>query len=64
MRQRRGCRYWLKLLSVGVIGGLLLTYLGFLIINAEILMQPAAERSDRTQLEDGFEYEGLTMRTV
>ncbi|MBP7687065.1 MAG: hypothetical protein KA765_04130 [Thermoflexales bacterium] len=44
MRQHRGCRYWLKLLSVGVIGGLLLAYLGFLIINAEILIQAGAAR--------------------
>jgi len=63
-RRRRGCRYWLKLLSVGVIGGLLLAYLGFLIINAEVLMQPAAARLDHTPLDDGFAYEDLTLKTV
>ena len=40
-RKPRGCRYWLKLLSVGLIGGLLLAYLGFLILNAEAYLQSA-----------------------
>lgn len=62
--QLHGCRYWLKLLSVGLIGGLLLAYLGFLIINAEILLRPASAPIDHTPLDAGFAYEDLTLKTV
>ncbi len=62
-RQPRGCRYWLKLLSVGLFGGLLLAYLGYVILIAEEYMQPAPTLIDRTPLDDGFAYEGLTLKT-
>ncbi|MBI5563310.1 MAG: alpha/beta fold hydrolase [Chloroflexi bacterium] len=62
--RRRGGRYWFKLLSVGVIGGLVLAYLGFLILSVEVLMQPAPFAIDRTPLDDGFTYEDLTLKTA
>jgi uncharacterized protein len=60
----RGCRYWLKLLSVGLIGGVVLAYLGYLILNAEMFMRPAPYSIDHTPLDDGFAYEDLTLKTV
>jgi uncharacterized protein len=62
--QPRGCRYWLKLLSVGLIGGVLLAYLGYLILNAEMYMQPASAPIDHTPRDDGFAYGDLTLKTV
>ncbi len=59
----RGCRYWFKLLSVGLIGGLLLVYLGYVILIAEEYMQPAPALIDRTPRDDGFVYEDLTLKT-
>ncbi len=64
MRQRRGCRYWLKLLSVGLIGGLLLAYLGYVLLSAEAYMQPAPYAIDHTPLDDGFAYEDVTLKTI
>lgn len=61
--RRRGCRYWIKLLSVGVIGGLLLAYLGYLILNVEMLLQPASVPIDHTPRDDGFAYEDVVLKT-
>jgi pimeloyl-ACP methyl ester carboxylesterase len=63
-RKPRGCRYWLKLLSVGLIGGLLLAYLGFLILNAEAYLQSAPSAIDRDPRDDGFAHEDLMLKTV
>lgn len=63
-RHRRGCRYWIKLLSVGVIGGLILAYLGYLAIAVEATLKPAPAPIDHTPLDDGFAYEDLTLETV
>ena len=41
LRKRRGCKYWIKLLSVGLFGGVLLAYLGYLVISVEAMIQPA-----------------------
>ena len=41
MTTKRGCRYWFKLLAVGLIGGLLIAYFGYVILSAEAFMQPA-----------------------
>jgi uncharacterized protein len=60
----RGCRYWLKLLSVGMIGGVVLAYLGYLILNAEMYLWPASAPINHTPRDDGFAYEDLTLKTV
>ncbi len=62
--RRRGCRYWIKLLSVGVIGGLLLAYAGLVILTTESYLRPVPYTIDHTPLDDGFAYEALTLKTV
>ncbi len=41
LSKRRGCRYWLNLRIVGVIGSLLIGYVAFVIFSAEMLIRPA-----------------------
>lgn len=62
--RRRGCRYWFKLLSVGVIGGLMCAYLGLLGIAVEATLAPAPSKIDRTPRADGFAYEDPTLQTT
>jgi dienelactone hydrolase len=64
LSKRRGCRYWLKLLIVGVIGGLLIGYLGYVIVAAEAYAQPAhASLGGITPLDRGLAYEDVTLTT-
>ncbi len=59
--RRRGCRYWFKLLSVGLIGGLLVAYLSYIVLSVEALMQPAHRSIDVTPANAGLAYENVTL---
>jgi pimeloyl-ACP methyl ester carboxylesterase len=62
--KRRGCRYWLKLLSFGVISGLALGYLIFVLMVAEQYVQPAhASLGGVTPADRGLAYENVTLTT-
>ncbi len=64
LSKRRGCRYWLKLLIVGVIGGLLIGYVGYVIVAAEMYAQPAhASLGGITPRDKGLAYEDVTLTT-
>ena len=64
LSKRRGCRYWLKLLIVGVIGGLSIGYVAFVLISAEMLIQPAhASLGGVTPADRGLAYEDVTLAT-
>ncbi len=64
MMRRRGCRYWLKLLSVGVSGGLLIGYLAWVISAAEMYAQPArTSLGGVTPGARGLAYEDVTLLT-
>ena len=62
LRKRRGCKYWIKLLSVGLFGGVLLAYLGYLVISVEAMIQPArASICCETPGDLGLKYETITL---
>ncbi len=62
--KRRGCRYWFKLLIVGVIGGLLIGYVGYVIVSAETYAQPAhVSLGGVTPRDKGLVYEDVTLTT-
>ncbi len=64
LSKRRGCRYWLKLLIVGVIGGLLIGYIGYVIVTAEMYAQPAqVSLGGVTPRDRGLAYEDVTLTT-
>ncbi len=64
MIRRRGCRYWLNLLIVGVIGGLLIGYVAFVIFSAEMLIQPAhTSLGGITPADRGLTYEDVVLTT-
>ena len=61
---RRGCRYWFKLLIVGLIGGLLIGYVAYVIMAAEMYAQPAqTSLGGVTPGEKGLVYEDVTLIT-
>src|SRR5512136_1761328 len=65
LSKRRGCRYWLKLLIVGMIGGLLIGYVGYVIVSAEMYAQPArASLGGVTPRDRGLAYEDVTLTTA
>jgi dipeptidyl aminopeptidase/acylaminoacyl peptidase len=65
LSKRRGCRYWLKLLIVGAIGGLLIGYVGYVIVAAEMYAQPARlSLGGVTPRDKGLTYEEVTLTTV
>jgi len=39
--QRRGCGYWFKLLLVGLVGGLIMLYAGYIVLWVNATLQPA-----------------------
>ena len=62
--RRRGCLYWLKLLIVGVVGGLTIGYVAFVFISAEMLIQPAhTTLGGITPADRGLTYENVTLAT-
>lgn len=64
LAKRRGCRYWLKLLIVGVIGGLFISYWGYVIIATEAYAQPAqTSLGGVTPADKGLAYEEVTLTT-
>ena len=64
MIRRRGCRYWLKLLIVGVVGGLLIGYVAYVISAAEMYAQPAqTSPGGVTPGNKGLAYEDVTLLT-
>lgn len=60
--RRRGCRYWFRLLSVGLIGGLLIAYFGYVILSVEAFMQPAHRPIG--DLAPSVAYENITLSTT
>ncbi|HTP09248.1 MAG TPA: alpha/beta hydrolase, partial [Anaerolineae bacterium] len=64
LSKRRGCWYWLKLLSFGVIGGLLIGYLIFVLSAAEQYTQPARiSLGGVTPADHGLTYEDVILTT-
>jgi pimeloyl-ACP methyl ester carboxylesterase len=62
--RQRGCRYWFKLLTVGLIGGVLLAYVVYILIAVDAFMQPAhASICCKTPADDGLAYEEVTLTT-
>ncbi len=62
--KRRGCHYWLKLLIVGAIGGLLIGYAAYIILAAESMLQPAhASLGGITPADRGLAYEDVVLTT-
>jgi pimeloyl-ACP methyl ester carboxylesterase len=62
--KRRGCRYWLKLLIAGVIGGLSIGYVAYVIMAAEMYAQPArTSLGGVTPRDQGLAYEDVTLTT-
>jgi hypothetical protein len=58
-RKKRGCLYWLKLLLVGTIGGLILAYIAYFPIWADIMARPnPSEPCCTTPADQGFLYVG------
>ncbi|HSD83184.1 MAG TPA: alpha/beta fold hydrolase [Anaerolineae bacterium] len=65
LSKRRGCRYWLKLLIVGAIGGLVIGYVGYVIVAAEMYAQPArVSLGGITPRDKGLSYEDVTLTTA
>ncbi len=63
--KRRGCRYWLKLLIVGAIGGLLIGYVAYVISAAEMYARPArVSLGGVTPRDKGLAYEDVTLTTA
>jgi pimeloyl-ACP methyl ester carboxylesterase len=63
--RRRGCRYWFRLLAVGLIGGVLLAYLGFVLLSTEALIRPAHTAiCCVTPLDKGRSYEDMQLHTT
>ncbi len=64
LSKQRGCRYWLKLLIVGMIGGLLIGYVGYVLVSAETYAQPARMSfGGVTPHDKGLAYEEVTLTT-
>ncbi len=62
LSKRRGCRYWLKLSIVGVIGGLLIGYVAYVITAAEMYAQPArTSLAGVTPHAQGLPYEDVVL---
>lgn len=60
--RKRGCRYWLNLLLVGLVGGLLLAYVGYIVLWVLAMARPAhAEVCCITPADLGFDYEDVTL---
>jgi pimeloyl-ACP methyl ester carboxylesterase len=61
-RRRRGCRYWFNLLAVGLAGGLLLAYLGYLVLWVVMTARPArVALCCVTPADLGLAYEEVTL---
>lgn len=59
-RKRRGCLYWLRLLLVGTIGGLVLAYIAYFPIWADVMVRPnPSEPCCTTPADQGFPYEDV-----
>jgi fermentation-respiration switch protein FrsA (DUF1100 family) len=60
-REKRGCRYWLKLLSVGLVGGLVMLYAGYIVLWVNAMVR-SAQRSVCciTPADEGLDYEAVT----
>ena len=60
-REKRGCRYWLKLLSVGLVGGLVMLYLGYTVLWVNAMVRPE-QRSICciTPADGGLDYAEIT----
>src|SRR5512143_3820363 len=64
LSKQRDCRYWLKLLIVGVIGGLLISYVGYVILTAEAYARPIqVSLGGITPRDKGLVYEDVTLTT-
>jgi pimeloyl-ACP methyl ester carboxylesterase len=62
--RRRGCRYWRNLLLVGLVGGLLLAYAGYLVIWVVMTARPArVDLCCVTPADLGLDYEDLALVT-
>jgi uncharacterized protein len=65
LSKRRGCRYWLKLLLVGLIGGVLIAYLAYVVIAVEMTVRPAqVSFGGLTPAVKGLAYEDVTLTTT
>lgn len=64
LSKRHGCRYWLKLLIVGAIGGLVIGYVGYVIVTAEMYARPnQISLGGITPRDMGLAYEDVTLTT-
>lgn len=64
LSRRRGCRYWIKLLAAGLIGGVLTAYCGYIFLSVEMITRPAhTSICCTTPIDEGFAYEGVTLTT-
>jgi dienelactone hydrolase len=64
MSRRRGCRYWRNLLAVGLAGGLLLAYVGYLVLWVVMMTRPAqVDVCCVTPADLGLDYEEVTLVT-
>jgi pimeloyl-ACP methyl ester carboxylesterase len=57
---KRGCRYWIKLLSVGLVGGLLLACIGIEVVYIVFMANPAPSPININPGDLGFDYEDIT----
>src|SRR5512141_2874574 len=61
---RRGCRYWLKLLTFGLVGGLIVGYTAYIILSVEMILQPAhLSLKGITPADRGLSYEDVSLLT-
>jgi pimeloyl-ACP methyl ester carboxylesterase len=56
---KRGCRYWIKLLSVGLVGGLLLACMCIEVVYIVVMANPAPSPINTNPGDLGFEYEDV-----
>jgi len=60
-REPRGCRYWLKLLVVGLLGGLLIFLVGYEVLWINAMVAPAnREICCQTPADFGLDYQDVT----
>jgi len=57
---KRGCLYWFRLLSVGLVGGLLLACIGIEITYIVVMARPTPSPIDTNPGYLGFDYEDIT----
>lgn len=61
MKKQRGCLYWLRLLTVGVLGGLLLAAVGYEIVWVYNQTQPIHKDKGSSPTDWGLLYEDVTL---